>query len=381
MSKYFSGVLIILLITVPGLIAPVQARAQEMTVSAESAVLMDRESRRVLWGKDIHQSRPMASVTKIMTALLALELGDQSEMVVVTPGAARTEGSSIWLEEGERKTLEELVYGLMLCSGNDAAVAIAEHLAGTVENFAILMNCRARQLGALNTCFTNPHGLPDDDHYSTAYDLALISCQALGNQIFQNIVSTECRVITWPGNREGRYLQNQNRLLETFPGADGIKTGWTQKAGRCLAGSATRDNWQLVTVVLDAPQMWEDAAALLNYGYRTYAREKIFSAGQILAQAPVAGGNTAYILLTVDQDLQLPLLPGEKEKLQYKWKMADGYPSPICSGDNLGRVEVYLGGCCLGRLQLKAAHGVGKVSFWSRFRRLSGLLLGDDGGR
>lgn len=376
MTKFLTSAVCIFLMVALGLAGSWKARAQELTVSAGSAILMDRESRRVLWEKNIHQARPMASVTKIMTALLALELGEQQELVVVSPEAARTEGSSIWLEQGEKKTLEELVYGLMLCSGNDAAVAIAEHLAGTVESFALLMTCKARQLGAVNTCFTNPHGLPDDRHYSTAYDLALISCQALDSQIFRNIISTDYRVITWPGNPEGRFLNNQNRLLELYPGADGIKTGWTRKAGRCFAGSATRDSWQLVTVVLDAPQMWEDATALLDYGYRTYTREKIFSAGQVLAQVPVADGKSGYIQVVADKDLYLPLLPGEKERLQYKWILADIYRSPIRRGEKLGGLEVYLDGYNLETVQLNAGHEVKRLSVWGRFVRLAHLLLG-----
>ncbi len=372
MARYLTGVLCLFLIFIPG---PWKAGAAEPPVSAESALLMDRESGRVLWAKEAHRARPMASVTKIMTALLALEMGDLGERVVISPGAAQTTGSSIWLEQGEEKSLEELLYGLMLCSGNDAAVAIAEQLAGSVENFALLMTGRARQLGAVNSNFTNPHGLPDEEHYSTAYDLALISCRALEDQIFQRIVSTGCQVITWPGH-EGRYLNNQNRLLEMYPGADGIKTGWTRKAGRCLAGSATRNGWQLVAVVLDAPQMWEDVVWLFDYGYRTYGREKIFTAGQVLTKVLVVGGEADYVELVAERDLFLPLLPGERERLRYKWRVAESYPSPIGSGERLGGVEVYLEEEKLGEVRLKGAHRVGSLSFWGRFVQLACSLLG-----
>jgi len=264
----------------------------------------------------------------------------------------------------------------MLCSGNDAAVAIAEHLAGSVEGFASLMTCKARQLGAVNTYFVNPHGLPDNRHYSTAYDLALISCQALDNQRFRNIVSTDCRIITRPGNLEGRFLNNQNRLLELYSGADGIKTGWTKNAGRCLAGSATRNNWQLVTIVLDAPEMWEDTMRLLDYGYHTYLREKIFTAGQTLAEVPVNSGEPGYARVTAEQDLYLPLLPGEKERVQYKWRMRTSYRPPICVGEKLGELEVYLDNNKLGTVQLVAGCQVKKLSFWGQLVRLGNLMLG-----
>ncbi|HHX86700.1 MAG TPA: D-alanyl-D-alanine carboxypeptidase [Firmicutes bacterium] len=376
MNKCLTRTACILLIVALCTAGSWQAQAEELPVSAGSAILMDRETRRILWEKNIHQARPVASVTKIMTALLALELGAEQELVVVSPRAARTGGSSIWLEQGEKKTLEELVYGLMLCSGNDAAVAIAEHLAGTVEGFASLMTCKARQLGAVNTYFTNPHGLPDDRHYSTAYDLALISCQALGNQKFRNIISTDCRIITWPGNPEGRFLNNQNRLLELYPGADGIKTGWTKKAGRCLAGSATRNNWQLVTVVLDAPEMWEDTMRLLDYGYQTYLWEKIITAGQPLAEVPVSGGEPGYVKMTAEQELSLPLLPGEKERLQYKWRMKKSYRPPICGGEKLGELELYLDNRKLCTVELLAGHQVKKLSIWGHLVRLGRLMLG-----
>lgn len=375
MSRYITSAVCFFLMVALGVAGSCKTPAWETEISAESAILIDRESRRVLWEKDAHRTRPMASVTKIMTALLALELGEQSEEVVVSSKASGTEGSSLWLEQGERKTLEELLYGLMLCSGNDAAVAIAEHLAGTEENFALLMTCKARQLGARNTHFINPHGLPDDQHYSNAYDLALISCQALDNRAFRNIVSTDHRVITWPGNPEGRFLNNQNRLLELYSGADGIKTGWTRKAGRCLAGSATKNNWQLVAVVLDAPQMWEDVMMLLDYGYRTYTRKKIFSTGQILARVPVVDGKPEYIPVVVNKDLHLPLLPGEEERLQYKWKLAGSYCSPLGCGEKLGELEIYLDDYFLGRLELNAGQEVKRLSAWERFIRQVHLLL------
>ncbi|HOL18259.1 MAG TPA: D-alanyl-D-alanine carboxypeptidase family protein, partial [Bacillota bacterium] len=263
---------------------------EEGGITARAAILMDRETGRVLWEKNAQLRLPMASTTKIMTAILALELGNEADVITTSKRAAATEGSSIWLEEGEQKTLEELLYGLMLLSGNDAAVAIAEHIAGSVENFAALMNEKAAAIGATNTHFCNPHGLPDDRHYTTAYDLALISAYALQNERFREIIRTPEYIISWPGREWDRVLQNQNRLLELYPGGDGVKTGWTKEAGRCFVGSATREGWQLVAVVLNAPQMWEDTMRLLDYGFETYSRQKVLYQGQVICTAEVYKG-------------------------------------------------------------------------------------------
>ena len=183
------------------------------STAARAAVVMEASSRRVLYAKNPHMKLPMASTTKIMTAILAIEMGNLEDVVTVSPKAMGVEGSSIYLAKGERLTLEQLLYGLMLRSGNDAAVAIAEHIGGSVENFVRLMNRKAVQIGARNTNFVNPHGLHDDMHYTTAYDLALISAYAMQNPVFRTIVSTKYKKIPWEGRSYDRVLQNKNALL------------------------------------------------------------------------------------------------------------------------------------------------------------------------
>lgn len=348
--------------------------AKEPAVSARSAVLMDRESRRVLWKKNLHRRRPIASTTKIMTALLALEMGNEAGRVVAGPAAAETEGSSIWLEKGEVKTLGELLYGLMLCSGNDAAVAIAEHIGGSEKKFVALMNERAQSLGAKNTHFANPHGLPDDNHYSTAHDLGLITCAALEKRRFREIITTPVCSISWPGQTWDRILANQNKLLETYPGGDGVKTGWTEKAGRCFVGSATRKGWQLVCVVLNAPGMWEDTAVLLDYGFKRYRRHKILAPHRILCTAEVAGGRRR-VDLALDEALYYPLRPGEKETLRYRIVLQNKIKAPIKEGDKLGEVEFYLGNRFLGRVDLCANQAVQRKEYSDYLRRVVILLL------
>ena len=194
-------------------------------ISAKSAVLIDGVSGRVLYEHNSYEKLPMASTTKIMTGLLACESGKLDETVKVTPFASGTEGSSLWLKIGEKLTLEELTYGLMLKSGNDAAVAIAEYLGGSVDAFALLMNKRAREIGAVNTNFKNPHGLDSDGHYTTAYDLALIAREAMKNDTFRKIVSTKTYSIPMEGEKWDRALKNHNKLLWNYDGCNGIKTG------------------------------------------------------------------------------------------------------------------------------------------------------------
>lgn len=340
MQKTRRTVLIGLILLIALLHLPLEA-AEKPSVSARSAVLMDRDSGRVLWKKNEHRRRPIASTTKIMTALLALERGAEGERVKVSGAAAATEGSSIWLEKGEKKELGELIYGLMLCSGNDAAAAIAEHIGGSEKKFVALMNERARALGAENTNYANPHGLPAKNHYSTAYDLALITCEALKNERFREIISTPARTISWPGQPWDRLLVNQNRLLELYPGADGVKTGWTEKAGRCFVGSATKQRWQLVAVVLKSSEIWEDSAALLDYGFQRYRHQKLFSKNQVLCTAEVMEGRERAEI-AVCKAYHYPLLPSEQKRLNYRIRLHDSIRAPLTQGEKLGEVEVYL---------------------------------------
>ena len=201
--------------------------AEPPQVTARAAVVLDQATGRILFSKNAYEQLPMASTTKIMTAVLAIESGRLSETVTVSEQAALVEGSSVELEAGEEKTLEELLYGLILRSGNDAAVAIAEFLAGSVEEFAERMTERAHQLGAVHTKFMNPHGLDHEEHYTTAYDLALIAAHAMTLPKFREVAATAEKKISWPGRPYDRILRNQNKLLTMYEGAEGIKTGWT----------------------------------------------------------------------------------------------------------------------------------------------------------
>lgn len=344
-------------------------------VSASSAILLDRDTGRILFEKNPRQRRPVASITKIMTAVVALEHGRLSSEIRVSEKAASAGGSSIWLEAGEIKTLEELLYGLMLRSGNDAAYAIAEHIGGTVENFAVMMTQKAREIGALQTRFKNPHGLHHEEHYSTAYDMALITQYALENETFKRIISSPRAIISWPGHEWDRVLHNQNKLLRLYEGGDGVKTGWTTPAGRCFVGSATRDSWQLITVVLNAPEMWEDARILLDYGFDTYNREKVIFRHQFVKTFEVKRAVAENGRVVAAEDFYYPLKAGEREQLRYLFDLNEPRRAPIKAGSEIGVLEIQFKGETVGRIKLIAGEDIRRAPFYQPLIKLWKMIF------
>ncbi len=238
--------------------------------SANAATVIDVSSGRILYEKNADQQLSIASLTKIMTAIVAIEVGELKDKVKASKNAVRTEGSSIYLREDEELSLEDLLYGLMLRSGNDAAVAIAEHVGGSVEGFAYLMNEKANYIGLTSSHFVNPHGLDHRDHYSSARDLAILTAYALKDPTFQKIVSTQVKTAPLEGYDWDRKWFNKNKMLRFYDGADGVKTGYTKIAKRCLVSSATRDGRQVVVVVINDGNDWNDSAKLLDYGFNQF---------------------------------------------------------------------------------------------------------------
>ena len=228
-------------------------------------ILINSDSMEVLYGENENIRLPMASTTKIMTALIAIENCNPNEIVTINKDMVNIEGSSVYLKENEQLTIEELLYCLMLRSGNDSAMAIAIHIAGNAQNFAEMMNIRAQSLKLKNTHFVNPHGLHDNNHYTSCYDLGIISCQAMKYPLFKKIVSTEC--IRIGKDESTRVLVNKNKMLKSFTGANGIKTGFTKKAGRCLVASANKNGVNLISIVLNRADMYNECAHLLNKGF------------------------------------------------------------------------------------------------------------------
>lgn len=268
------------------------AYASEPNITAPAFVLMDAKSGQVLWEKEARRTRPMASTTKMITGIIALEEAHPKETVTVSENASNTGGAELYLNPGERRTVEELIYGILLKSANDAAVALAEHIGSSSESFSYMMNRKAKDVGANDTHFVNPHGLYDINHYSTAYDLAVIARYGLGISRFKNIVRTKEYSMPWPGNAYPRKFENHNELIKRYPVCDGIKTGYVGQSGHCLVASATKNNNQLISVVLGckgSENCYIDSQNLLEYGFNGFKKKKLAEKGKVMRTIVVAG--------------------------------------------------------------------------------------------
>ncbi len=327
-------------------------------ISAQSFVLMDASSGRVLTEQNANVKRGMASTTKIMTAIVAIEYGDLESVVTVSKNAAYIEGSSMWLKEGEKIKLESLLYGLMLNSGNDAATAIAEHIGGSVKGFATMMNNKAKDLGLKNTSFTNPHGLDDDMHYTTAYELGLITCYALNNKVFNDIVNTKLKTIEGLDNGLTRTLKNHNKMLTLYDNADGVKTGFTKKCGRCLVSSATKDGLRLVAVTLNAPDDWNDHMQMLNFGFSKYKNLVLLNKDSYVKTINVCGGTCDYIQTNINKNLSIAIKNNEHPKIVYD--IPESVTAPIYKGQKIGTAYVEMNGKKYLAADVLAKFGVAK---------------------
>ncbi|WP_409178593.1 D-alanyl-D-alanine carboxypeptidase family protein [Brevibacillus fortis] len=352
--KYLSGVLVVFLFIQMTLTpaAMVKAAAAPPSLSAEGAALIDVESGRILYSKNGTKKMRIASLTKTMTAIVAIEMGKLDAQVTVPPQAVGVEGSSIYLKNGEKLTLEELLYGLMLRSGNDAAVTIATHIGGSVPGFTYLMNEKAAMIGMEHTSFTNPHGLDDSNqHYSTAEDMAKLSAYALHNPVFRQIVSTKVKDISWEGEQWDRRLLNKNKMLHLYNGADGVKTGYTKLAKRCLASSATRDGRQLATITLNASDDWNDSAKLMDWGFANYPLLELVKKGQeVKPDTPVSLEAGTHLVTT--NAFQYPLQTAEAEAIQKRVVMGESSVTSKMNGQLAGFLQLYLKEKMIGQVPL-----------------------------
>ncbi len=315
------------------------------SVSAVSAILVDVDSGRVLYQNNAQEQRLIASITKLMTALVAVEARpDLQEPVKIEYEWTLAEGSSIYLRQGETLKLETLLYGLLLQSGNDAALAIAGHCAGDVDTFVDWMNQRAADLGMTRTHFANPNGLNDDTHYSTAGDMAKLARACLENPQIAEIVAT--RSISM----EGRTFTNHNKLLWQYKGCIGMKTGYTQMAGRTLITAAQRDGQRLAVVTLCDPNDWEDHKNLFDYGFETYPRQVFCEAGEKMGRIPVEGSLIRSVSVAVAEELSYPLKEGEQ--VEKKITLPQSVEAPVEQGDIAGEVVYTLDGKEVGRSYL-----------------------------
>lgn len=326
--------------------------AGAVSTGAQAAILMDADSGRVLYEQNAHDQRLIASTTKLMTALVALESGvDLSREITVSPEWVGVEGSSIYLREGETLTLETLLYGMLLRSGNDAALAVAEVCAGTQEAFAQRMNEKARALGMEDSHFVNPSGLNDEAHYSTAYDMALLARACLENEILANMVSTKSIAL---GTRS---FTNHNKLLWQYEGCIGLKTGYTEKAGRTLVSAAQRDGMTLICVTLSDPDDWADHTALFDWGFSTYHLQTVVQAGEQVGRLSVEGSLVPLCPVVAGEAVCAALKGGEELETQLCLDECS-LSAPVTQGQRVGELIYSLEGEELGRAVLITAQAV-----------------------
>lgn len=299
-----SLILSIVLFTLIPLNSIATTLSEPISLSAKSAILIDLDEKNVLYKKNEKERMPMASTTKIVTALVACELLDCAQTLKIPRVAVGIEGSSIYLQEGEILSVEHLLYALLLESANDAAVALAVSAAGSIEKFAEKCNETAYALGLRDTNFTNPHGLYDENHYTTAYDLAILSAEALKNPTITKICATKRYEIPFGATEENplgegkRYLKNHNKMLSIYEGAIGGKTGFTKKSGRCLVSAAKRDDLTLIAVTLNAPDDWRDHTDMLNYGFERFEQRVIFLQNEFSYSFPLSNGASNFVKIT-----------------------------------------------------------------------------------
>ncbi|MDR0889083.1 MAG: D-alanyl-D-alanine carboxypeptidase [Oscillospiraceae bacterium] len=335
-----TGILLLILALLSALCLPVLAAPN---LSAEKSILMDADTGEVLHENQADERSLIASTTKIMTAIVVLERCNPDTLVTIPPEATGIEGSSLYLKAGEQLTVSDLLYGLMLQSGNDAAVALAIACGGTVEKFVQLMNEKAQALELADTSFANPNGLDSEGNYSTAADMAKLTSYAMKNPKFSEIVGTKRMRVG------GRTFTNHNKLLWSVEGAKGVKTGYTRAAGRILVSAAERDGRRLVVVTINAPSDWRDHSALYDYGFSCYEQRTALQKGQSVAQIALGDGTTAN--LTCAEDFSYLLTPSDRLRVEVVYpRYALSAQAP---GEPAGIGAVYLGDRCIGTVSLR----------------------------
>ncbi|MCC5464378.1 D-alanyl-D-alanine carboxypeptidase family protein [Pelosinus baikalensis] len=355
-----STVVLMLFITT----STVFAAANYPNVTAKSAIVMDAATGKVIYSKAAKERRYPASTTKMMSLIVALEHGNLDDVITASPNAASTEGSTLWLTQGEQMTMTDLLYGIMLISGNDATVAVAEHVSGSVQKFAELMTEKAHAIGARDTNFTNSSGLPDPNHYTTAHDLARIAAYGYKNPLFTQIVSTEHKILPPTVKGDIRDLYNENKMLWFYEGGNGVKTGYTDAAGRCLVSGAKRDNIQLIAVVLDSETMWDDSKTLLDFAFSQLKPETVFNQGDILKTTRVANGKSELLKLVANTSIILPVSEKDKDEFSTVIDAPMILEAPITKGQKLGVARVFYNNTEVAVVDLVADESVERKSFF-----------------
>ena len=381
LRKGLIGVAIVLTLCGASITQALGATIEIPTVNAHGAILMEAETGRILWGKNEHEPLAMASTTKIMTAILALESGRMDETVIVSKKAAAAPRVKLFLRPDEKVRLGDLMLALMLESSNDAAVAIAEHLSGSVEDFCREMTEKARELGAQNTIFETPNGLDAGSHQSTPYDLAIITRYALTVPGFVELTNT--RSANFSSSSQQFSLHNKNRLLDEFKGANGVKTGFTNKAGHCFVGAAKRDGMQLISVVLASGwgqqgrnQKWVDTKEILSFGFDNYEFQTIITAEALAGSMPVTRSRTRAVDYVYNYGARVPLNKSEKEHVYVELYIPVSMKAPVSAGDVMGSARVFIGTDFYKEIPLLATENATRHDFKTSLEKVLNSYLG-----
>lgn len=359
----------------------VSALAQEGNINlakqSSSAILMERDTGTILFGKNSNEKLPPASMTKIMTMLLIMEALDQGkitldEKVRTSERAASMGGSQIFLEVGEEMTVEEMLKGIAIASGNDASVAMAEHLAGSEENFISMMNDKAKELGLTNTNFMNSNGLPAENHYTTAYDLAVISKELLKYEDVLAYTSLYEDYLRQDTDKKF-WLVNTNKLVKFYPGVDGLKTGYTREAKYCLTVTAKKNDMRVIAVIMGAQTPKErnrQITEMLDYAFSQYMTHKLYDRGYKITESKVSKGQEPFVEVVTSESVSVLTKKGENiDDVEEKIDLDNDLKAPIKKGDQVGLLRLEKGGTVLVEVPLIANNDVGVASWWQLFKR------------
>ena len=376
-KKIVSFILVFILICSVTMIKPSALSEKELT--APSAILIEPTTKKVLFEHNSHEKRPCASVTKVMTLLLIMEAIEEGkityeEMVTSSQRASSMGGSDIWLEEGEQMSVDDMIKAIVVASANDASVAMAEHICGTEEEFINKMNQRAKELGMNDTTFKNCNGLDEDGHLTSAYDVAIMSAELIKHEKIFDYTS-----IWMDSLRNGKtQIVNTNKLLKTYKGITGLKTGTTNEAGCCMSASATRDGLSLIAVVLGCKtgtERFKDCATLLDYGFANYKYQLLSSPDEISKEIEVKGGMQKSIELSYNINGGFVLPKGSENSLEYKITLPEYLEAPVKKGDKIGKVTYTTGKEELASFDIFAKNETEEINFGSVFNLLYNALI------
>lgn len=383
MKKLASFIMAILIAIMPMNLSFANEGNAPLSVSSKSAILMDVGSGQILYEKNAHDKLPPASVTKVMTMLLICEALDSGKItlddsVQISENAASMGGSQIFLEAGEVQKVDTLLKGIAVASANDGCVAMAEYIGGSVESFVDMMNAKAKELNMKDTNFVNTNGLPVDNHYTSAHDIAIMSRELLKHDVISKYLTTWMDQVVVGKKQITVGLANTNKLIKHYQGATGVKTGFTQQAKYCLSASAKRGDTHLVAVTLGAetsPERFKDATSLLNFGFVNYESVKLCSKNDNIATLTLDKADEQKINLVAKEDLSVLIKKGGNKDFTRKIKVNENPTIPIKKGTNLGYVEIYQGKTLVGKVDLVNTKDIQKASYLKMLQRVIDEML------